>query len=137
MTTPPAPEGPATVLLVDHEAATRAVLGPRLRRGCGRVLEADSVAAALVTCREHVVDLVVVSARVPDGAEDLCRELRRRGGPPIVAYGVGTSPDAHIRWLDAGGDDCLSGDDPVLLAARCRATLRRHRIPLTTWRDVR
>lgn len=132
---PPAPTvaAPATIVVVDTDPTLRrAVAAALLRRSVHQVIEVESAAAALDACRADVVDLVAASARLPDsGAESLCVEMRRHRGPPVVAYRVGATADAHIRWLDVGGADSVAGDDPVLVAARCGAALRRARIPPT------
>lgn len=114
------------IVLVDADPAARQVVAHRLRRSLGRVIEVDSEAMALAECRSGPVALVIVSARDP--AIDLVglgTALRSGGGPPAVAYGVGASADAHLRWYTAGGADGLAGDDPGLIASRCRAVLGR------------
>lgn len=115
-----------TIVLVDPDGTLRPSLAATLlRRSCDRVIEAETAEAALDACRSHAVDLVAASARLPGiGAAGLCAELRGGGGPPVVAYRMGVDAESHIRWLDAGGADSLSGDDPALLAARCRSVLR-------------
>ncbi|QYG92485.1 hypothetical protein HC251_08545 [Iamia sp. SCSIO 61187] len=135
---PPSPAvaaAPATIVVVDTDPTLRrAIAAALLRRAVHRVIEAESVAAARAACGAGAVDLVAASARLPDaGAEALCAEMRRHRGPPVVAYRVGAAADAHIRWLDAGGADSVAGDDPVLVAARCGAALRRARTPPPPW----
>ena len=119
-------EAPITILLVEADPAVRPTIAAvLLRRACDRVIEARSAEIALHLCGVHTVDLVVASARSSGiGAAGLCAELRSGGGPPILAYRMGADPELHIRWLDSGGVDSLAGDDPVLLAVRCRAILR-------------
>lgn len=126
MSGPSGAGGPATtIVLVEPDGTLRPTLAAALlRRSCDRVIEAETVEAALHACRAHAVDLVAASARLAGvGAAGLCAELRG-GGPPIVAFRMGADAESHIRWLDAGGADSLSGDDPALLAARCRSVLR-------------
>jgi len=125
----PRAEEPITILLVEDDLGLRPSIAATLLRGaCDRVIEAGSAELALYACGAHAVDLIAVSAQLPGiGASGLCTELQRGGGPPIVAYRVGVDAESHIRWLSSGGADSLSGDDPVLLAGRCRSVLRRVR----------
>lgn len=116
------------MLLVDDDRRARAALTPSLAASVGRVVEAESAEMALYACRTHAVDVVASSARLPGmNADALCAELRDHGGPPVVAYGLGSSAGRPAEWLDGGGADCLATSDPRLLAARCRAVLRRSR----------
>lgn len=115
----------ATVLLVDGDARQRRSLAGSLHAVVDRVIEAESPELALGECSVHAVDLVATSAQLPGmGACALRSELVGRGGPPIVAYGEG-DVDRRVRWLDAGGADCVPTIDGRTLAARCSAILRR------------
>jgi DNA-binding response OmpR family regulator len=122
-------EAPTTILLVDADPSARLTIAAALlRRASDHVIEARSAEIALYACGAGSVDLIIASARLPGiGADGLCAELRSGGGPPIVAYHLGTDPELHIRWLASGGADSLVGADPALLAARCRSILRRAR----------
>lgn len=121
-------EAPITILLVEADPAARPTIAAALRRACDRLIEARSAEIALYLCGAHTVDLIAASARLPGiGAAGLLAELRSGGGPPILAYRMGLDPELHIRWLESGGAGCLAGDDPAMLAARCRAILRRVR----------
>jgi DNA-binding response OmpR family regulator len=125
MSTSPDRRAPVTLVLLDG-AATGRLVAPRLAATCDRLIEVATAEEALAACSAHVVDLVVTSARLGEAdVKRLCAGLTRVGGPPVIAYGIGVDPDAHIGWLSSGVLDCLSGDDAVLLGARCRAVLRR------------
>lgn len=129
MVPPPRPALDATtIVVVDPDGASRLAVARHLASGGDRVIEAASAEIALYACVSHVVDLVATAAHLPGlAADDLCAELRAHGGPPVVAYRLGPDPVRRARWLDAGGADCLAEDDPALIAAHCRAVLRRSR----------
>ena len=117
-----------TILVVDSDDASRRAVARGLASEGDRVIEATSAELALYTCGAHAVDLVATAAHLPGmAADDLRAELRGHGGPPVVAYRIGTDPAQQARWLDSGGADCLAEGDPALIAARCRAVLRRSR----------
>ena len=135
MTTPPAepsrnhhPGLPGmTVLIVHHDAATRAHMARRLETGDDRLVEAPSCEQALYLVTARAIDLVVTELDLPgmDG-EDLLRELRGRGGPPVIAVLDGAATSQRAAWLDAGGADCIDRDeDPAAVRARFAAVLRR------------
>jgi DNA-binding response OmpR family regulator len=119
---------PVTVLLVDDDDAQRARLAAQMADHFDRVLEAPSAELALYSCSTESVDVVATSTTLPGmGTDALCTELVRHGGPPVVAYGLPDSGSRRALWLDGGCADCMSGDEPLLVAARCRAAARRAR----------
>jgi two-component system KDP operon response regulator KdpE len=70
---------------------------------------------------------IILDVLLPDGrGTDVCRELRRWSGAPILVLSAVGEEKEKIEALDAGADDYVtkpfSGDE---LLARLRATLRR------------
>jgi DNA-binding response OmpR family regulator len=119
---------PSTALVVDDDDCVRTSVAAGLADRFDRVLDAPSAELALYLCGQHAVDVVATSSRLPGmTADDLCLALADLGGPPVVAYGADGDGARRARWLDDGGADCMAGDDPLLVAARCRAVLRRSR----------
>ena len=117
---------PLRVLVVDEEP--RIVRGLEIMlRGAGYVVEAaetwlDALARVIVTAPDAVVlDLLRADGQ---GAE-LCREVRRSSGLPIlVLSAVGAEHDT-VRALDAGADDFVRTPfDADELLARLRGVMR-------------
>ena len=91
------------------------------------VEEADSAEAALAGFNGP--DLVLIDLMLPgmDGFE-LCRQLRRTSGVPIVMLTARSDTHDVVAGLEAGADDYVTKPFVVKeLAARIRALLRRAR----------
>ena len=133
---------PATILLVDDEAAITDNLAPFLERAGYRVSVARDGVAALEQIAADPPDLVVLDVLMPrlDG-RSLLRRLRRENHtlPVILLTQVGESVERAMA-LEEGADDYLNKPfDPHELVARMRAVLRRVRSsgqPLTTAQRV-
>lgn len=121
-----------SILVADDDLVFRRSIASRLASTCDKVIEVATAEIAVYLCGAEEIDLVVASGRLPGlGARGLCAELRL-GGPPVIAYHLGDDPDVHIEWIADGGADGVSGDDPALLVARCRAILRREAVRRST-----
>lgn len=115
-----------TVVVADADAELRQTMARRLGSSFGRVLEVATAEEALGLCGAHAVDLVAASARLGGmGVVEMCSELRRRAGPPVVAYALGSETVDAARWLGSGGAGCVPGAEPTVVTAHCRAVLRR------------
>lgn len=123
---PDAPTSP-TILVVDPQGPRRRRFADRLAGAAGRVLDAPSAELALYVVSSSAVDLVVTAPDLPGmGGEVLLEELRRRGGPPVVALLPLTESDRRAAWLDAGAAGCVApAEDASTVAARLRAIMRR------------
>jgi two-component system KDP operon response regulator KdpE len=123
---PPAPNG-AGILIVDDEPPILHVLQVLLR-GAGYSVETAATASeALSKAATRLPAAVILDLLLPDGhGADVCRELRKWTGVPILVLSAVTDESAKVAALDAGADDYVtkpfSGDE---LLARLRATLRR------------
>jgi EAL domain-containing protein (putative c-di-GMP-specific phosphodiesterase class I)/DNA-binding response OmpR family regulator len=130
-------ETDAPILVVDDEAATRALVAIALRRAGFDVLEAASGEAALDLIEGPAIGLVVLDMSMPGmSGTDVIRALRERPQtatlPIILLTGKGEEYPL-ITSLGAGADDYLT--KPVRLdelVARIRAHLRRS----TAWSNV-
>jgi DNA-binding NtrC family response regulator len=77
-----------SVLLVEDEAAVRAVVTAFLASAGYRVTKAATVATAREILAEEPFDLVIAGARLPDGrGEDLARAAEQRGVKTLVISG--------------------------------------------------
>jgi two-component system KDP operon response regulator KdpE len=115
------------ILVVDDEP--HIVRGLKIiLRTAGYVVEAaETKAEALASLASRPPDAVVLDLVLPDGqGVDVCREVRRWSGLPIVVLSAVGDEREKVRALDAGADDYVTkpfGTDELL--ARLRAVLRR------------
>jgi two-component system sensor histidine kinase/response regulator len=119
---------PPTVLLVDDEETSRALLRPVLRDHY-RIVEAQSAAAALDVLAGGRIDLVLLDVVMPamTGFE-ACKVIKERHRDPFLPVLLITGlTDLQQRrmGLQAGADDFLTKPvDPQELILRTRAFLR-------------
>jgi two-component system response regulator MtrA len=115
------------VLVVEDDASIREVTALGLRRAGLRVSTAGDGGSALSTWRSQPVDLIVLDIMLPvlDGIE-VCREIRRTSGVPILMVTARTDTIDVVVGLECGADDYLRKPfDLPELVARVRALLRR------------
>jgi DNA-binding response OmpR family regulator len=118
------------ILVVDHEAGSRAFLSRLLERAGFDSEQADSCRDALDSARKSRPQLVLVDVRLPDGSGfEVCRELRDLYGeelPIIFLSRERTQPFDRAAGLLLGGDDyVVKPFDPDELLARIRRCLVR------------
>jgi two-component system KDP operon response regulator KdpE len=115
------------VLVVDDEPHIVRGLKIILRTAGYAVEAAENKAQALASLASRPPDAMVLDLVLPDGAGvDVCREVRRWSGLPIVVLSAVGDEREKVRALDAGADDYVTkpfGTDELL--ARLRAVLRR------------
>jgi DNA-binding NarL/FixJ family response regulator len=118
------------ILVVDHEAGSRAFLSRLLERAGFDSEQAGSCRDALDSARKSRPQLVLVDVRLPDGSGfEVCRELRDLFGeelPIIFLSRERTQPFDRAAGLLLGGDDYIVKPfDPDELLARIRRCLVR------------
>ena len=122
MTTP----GP-TVLVVDDDAETRAVLVRELRSRGYRTHEAGDGRSAIERWQASRPDVVLLDLGLPDiDGLDVIRHIRREAMTPIVILSGRFAEREKVEALDRGADDYVTkpfGLDE--LHARIRVALRR------------
>jgi two-component system KDP operon response regulator KdpE len=115
------------ILVVDDEPHIVRGLKIILRTAGYAVEAAENKAQALASLAARPPDAVVLDLVLPDGqGVDVCREVRRWSGLPIVVLSAVGDEREKVRALDAGADDYVTkpfGTDELL--ARLRAVLRR------------
>jgi two-component system KDP operon response regulator KdpE len=115
------------ILVVDDEPHIVRGLKVILRTAGYAVEAAENKAQALASLASRPPDAVVLDLVLPDGqGVDVCREVRRWSGLPIVVLSAVGDEREKVRALDAGADDYVTkpfGTDELL--ARLRAVLRR------------
>ncbi|MCX4825831.1 response regulator transcription factor [Streptomyces sp. NBC_01142] len=112
------------ILVVEDDNRVAEALSGALRRNGYEVQRAASAAQALSA---PPVDLVLLDLGLPDrDGIEVCRELRARGGVPVIAVTArGGEPD-RVRGLRSGADDyVVKPFGTAELLARIEAVLRR------------
>jgi DNA-binding response OmpR family regulator len=116
-----------TVLVVEDDAETRAVLAGALTAEGLRVVAVERAAAASQALQPGVA-AAILDVFLPDGnGIDLCRQWRRAGiAVPILVLTARADIGSRVEGLDAGADDYLVKPFAISeLRARLRALLRR------------
>ncbi len=122
---------PPRVLVVDDEAAIRAVVRGFLERDGLDVSEAGDGPSAVEAARSLEPDVIVLDVMLPgfDGLEVL-RQVRAFSDPMVVLLTARTGEVDRIVGLRVGADDYVTKPfSAAELAARVAALLRRRREP--------
>ncbi|NCC27177.1 MAG: response regulator [Gammaproteobacteria bacterium] len=121
------PDKPIRILVVDDDAALRALLGDYLAGEGFSVGGAEDGVAMDAWLTEHETDLVILDLMLPgeDGLT-LARRLRARTDVPIIMLSARGDDIDRIVGLEVGADDYMPKPfNPRELLARIRAVLRR------------
>ena len=117
----------ARVLVVDDEPQILRGLRVVLRNAGYQVDVAATKAEALDALAARPPDAMVLDLVLPDGSGvEVCREVRRWSGLPIIVLSAVGDEREKVKALDAGADDYVTkpfGSEE--LTARLRAILRR------------
>ncbi len=115
------------VLVVDDEPQIVRALKVILRGAGYATQQAGTKQEALDAVAVRPPDAMVLDLILPDGSGvEVCEEVRRWSGLPIIVLSAVGDEREKVRALDAGADDYITkpfGTDELL--ARLRATLRR------------
>lgn len=117
----------STILIVDDDAGLRADLVEFLSLEGFVLREAGDAATADKVLADQPIDAVVLDVKMPgeDGFHYIARLRSVRRIPVLMLSGEARTAD-RVHGLDQGADDYLTKPfDPVELAARLRALLRR------------
>lgn len=121
------PAAPASILLVDDEAALREPLGEYLARQGFTVSQASSAAEARAKLLNESPDLVLLDVMMPgeDGLS-LCRHLIESKELPVILLTAKGEAMDRIIGLEIGADDyVVKPFEPRELVARIKSVLRR------------
>ena len=117
----------ARVLVVDDEPQILRGLRVVLRTAGYDVATAQTKAEALDAVSVRPPDVMLLDLVLPDGSGvDVCREVRRWSGLPIIVLSAVGDEREKVRALDVGADDYVTkpfGTEELL--ARLRAVIRR------------
>jgi len=116
-----------TILVVEDEAAIAETIIYALRTEGFDPLWKTTGHEALAALGAQPVALVVLDVGLPDmSGFDVCREMQKRGAPPVIFLTARSSEVDKIVGLELGADDYLAKPfSPRELTARVRAVLRR------------
>ncbi len=120
-------EHPTRILVVDDDAALRALLGDYLTREGFLVAGVEDGVAMDAWLAGQTPDLVILDLMLPgeDGLA-LARRLRAQGDVPIIMLSARGDDIDRIVGLEVGADDYIPKPfNPRELLARIRAVLRR------------
>ncbi|MDZ4797188.1 MAG: response regulator transcription factor [Bryobacteraceae bacterium] len=119
----------ARVLIVDDDAELVSLMSAFLSEQGFQTSAAYDGPSGLKAALSAQHDLMLLDVMMPgfDGFEVL-RQLRESSEMPVLMLTARTESQSRVRGLDGGADDYLPKPfDPVELAARIRAILRRCR----------
>lgn len=120
---------PDKILLVEDEAKIARTVRLYLEQACYQVATVDDGDLAMPAFRHEQPDLIILDLMLPhvDGWE-LCRQLRRESGMPIIMLTARNEETDRIIGLELGADDYITKPfSPREVVARVRAVLRRSR----------
>jgi two-component system KDP operon response regulator KdpE len=115
------------VLAVDDEKSILNLIDTELRAQGFRVLTSQTGSEAVDLADQYRPDIAVLDLLMPDvGGLEVMRRLRERHSMPIILLTAMGGSNDKVRGLELGADDYLAKPfDPLELAARVRAVLRR------------
>jgi two-component system KDP operon response regulator KdpE len=121
-----------TILVIDDEPQIRRAVRNTFQAAGARVVEAASGSEGIDRAAAERPDLIILDLGLPDLAgADVCREIRKWAGAPILVLSARHSDEEKVALLDAGADDYVTKPfSTPELQARARALLRR--VPGTT-----
>jgi DNA-binding response OmpR family regulator len=117
----------ASILIIEDEPELVKVLRSYLEQAGYNVLTAYRGDSGLSTWEHKKPDLVILDLNLPgmDGL-DVAREIRRKGGTPIIMLTARVEETDQLIGLELGADDYITKPfSPRVVVARVRALLRR------------
>jgi two-component system response regulator RegX3 len=116
-----------TILLVEDEQTITEPLAEALEREGFTAAVAGTAGEAMEQAASRAPDLVLLDIGLPDGSGlDVCRELRRDSGVPIIMLTARGSEADRVAGLELGADDYVVKPFSAReVVARVRAVLRR------------
>jgi DNA-binding NarL/FixJ family response regulator len=109
------------ILFINDVALLRQTFGPVLERRTGlrtglRTAQADSPAGGsrLLADLDGDIALAVVSVDTPGGPDTGLIERLHGLGLPVLAFGLEEGTDLLTRALEAGADDAISLEEPMI-----------------------
>ena len=117
----------ANILIVEDETAMRDIIADYMRKGGHTCFTADDGIDALVTLKNHPMDLMILDVMMPhlDGFS-VCKMAREMSDMPIIMLTAKSGEDDKLKGYDYGADDYMTKPfSPKVLLAKVNALLRR------------
>ena len=117
----------ANILIVEDETAMRDIIADYMRKGGHTCFTADDGIDALVTLKNHPLDLMILDVMMPhlDGFS-VCKMAREMSNIPIIMLTAKSAEDDKLKGYDYGADDYMTKPfSPKVLLAKVGALLRR------------
>jgi two-component system KDP operon response regulator KdpE len=118
---------PQRILIIDDEYQITRVLKKSFGAHRYDVRTASDGESGVELFRDFAPDLVITDLSMPEmSGIEVCREIRKTSGVPIIVLSVKGEEQTKVEALDAGADDYMTkpfGMNELL--ARVRAVLRR------------
>ena len=117
----------ADILVVEDEKAMQDIIADYMQKGGHTCFTADDGVDALVTLKNHPMDLMILDVMMPhlDGLS-VCRMAREMSNMPIIMLTAKGAEDDKLKGYDYGADDYMTKPfSPKVLLAKANALLRR------------
>ena len=117
----------ANILVVEDEKAMQDIIADYMRKGGHTCFTADDGIDALVTLKNHPMDLMILDVMMPhlDGFS-VCKMAREMSDMPIIMLTAASAEDDKLKGYDYGADDYMTKPfSPKVLLAKVNALLRR------------
>ena len=117
----------ADILVVEDEKAMQDIIADYMQKGGHTCFTADDGVDALVTLKNHPMDLMILDVMMPhlDGFS-VCRMAREMSNMPIIMLTAKGAEDDKLKGYDYGADDYMTKPfSPKVLLAKVNALLRR------------
>ena len=117
----------ANILIVEDEKAMQDIITDYMRKGGHTCFTADDGIDALVTLKNHPMDLMILDVMMPhlDGFS-VCKMAREMSELPIIMLTAKSAEDDKLKGYHYGADDYMTKPfSPKVLLAKVNALLRR------------
>ena len=117
----------ANILIVEDEKAMQDIIVDYMRKGGHACFTANDGIDALVTLKNHPMDLMILDVMMPhlDGFS-VCKMAREMSDMPIIMLTAKSEEDDKLKGYDYGADDYMTKPfSPKVLLAKVNALLRR------------
>ncbi len=117
----------ANILIVEDEKAMQDIIVDYMRKSGHTCFTADDGIDALVTLKNHPMDLIILDVMMPhlDGFS-VCKMAREMSDMPIIMLTAKSAEDDKLKGYDYGADDYMTKPfSMVILGKRVTALLRR------------
>ncbi len=115
------------ILIVEDEKTMQDIIADYMGKGGHTCFTADDGIDALVTLKDHPMDLMILDVMMPhlDGFS-VCKMAREMSNMPIILLTAKGAEDDKLKGYDHGADDYMTKPfSPKVLLAKVNALLRR------------